>query len=165
MDYQFKPIGKTCAATGQPLAPGERVYSVVVERNHELVRLDFSPQGWSGPPDGTIGQWRCVVPTPETKPASVLDPDALLSYFEHLVEDANPAHDKLRYVLALFLLQKRRLRLDGSRVDGETEYLQLSGSRGEGPYEIPDQQLAESEIRQLQAELNHSLAGGEMRAA
>jgi hypothetical protein len=90
----------------------------------------------------------------------VLDPTALLSYFEQLVEDGNPAHDRLRYVLALFLLQKRRLRLDGSRIDGDVEYLQLSGSRGEGPYEIPDQQLAETEIRELQAELNHSLAGG-----
>jgi hypothetical protein len=164
MDYQFKPIGKTCAATGQPLVPGDRIYSVVVERNAELVRLDYSPQGWSGPPDGMIGLWRCVVPVPETKSASALDPDAMLSYFEHLVEDANPAHDKLRYVLALYLLQKRRLRLDGSRIDGDVEYLQLSGSRGEGPYEIPDQQLAETEIRQLQAELNHSLAGG-MKAA
>jgi hypothetical protein len=160
MDYHFKPIGKICAATGQPLMPGERIYSVVVERNDELERLDFSPQGWSGPPEGTLGQWRCIVPAPETRPASVLDPTALLSYFEQLVEDGNPAHDRLRYVLALFLLQKRRLRLDGSRIDGDVEYLQLSGSRGEGPYEIPDQQLAETEIRELQAELNHSLAGG-----
>lgn len=159
MDYYLKPLGKTCAATGQPFVPGERIHSVVIERGDELVRLDFSPQGWSGPPEGTIGQWRCVVPPSETRPATTLDPDALLSYFEHLVEDANPAHDKLRYVLALFLLQKRRLRLDGSRVDGDVEYLQLSGVRGEGPYELPDQQLAEAEIRQLQAELNHSLAG------
>jgi hypothetical protein len=164
VDYQFKPIGKTCAATGRSLVPGERIYSVVVERHDELVRLDYSPEGWSGTPEGTIGQWRCVVPVPDTRPVSALDPDAMLSYFEQLVEDANPAHDKLRYVLALFLLQKRRLRLDGSRVDGDVEYLQLSGARGEGPFEIRDQQLAESELRQLQAELNQSLAG-DMKAA
>jgi hypothetical protein len=105
-----------------------------------------------------------VVPAPENKPASALDPDAMLGYFEHLIEDANPGHDKLRYVLALYLLQKRRLRLDGSRVEGDVEYLQLSGSRGEGPYEIPDQQLAETEIRQVQLELNQSVAGS-MKAA
>lgn len=154
VDYQIRPIGKTCAATGQPLVPGERVYSVVVEQNGTLVRMDYSPAGWSGAPDGALGQWRCTVPHPEATSGPALDPDELFAYFEQLVEDANPAQDQLRYVLALFLLQKRRLRLDGSRVDDDGEFLQLSGCRGEGPYEIPDQQLAESEIRRLQAELN-----------
>jgi hypothetical protein len=159
VDYHFRPIGRTCAATGSPLVPGERAYSVVVEQNGELVRQDYSPSGWRGPPPGALGQWRCTVPHPETKAGTGPDPDALLSYFEQLAEDANPAHNKLRYVLALFLLQKRRLRLDGSRVDADGEFLQLSGSRGEGPYEIRDQQLAEAEIKELQAELNQHVAG------
>ncbi len=153
MDYQIRPLGKSCAATGQEFAPGQRVVSVVIERDGAHERLDYSEESWTGPPDAMIGRWRCRAPEVDVKPRSALDPDAMLAYFEQLAEDANPAHDKLRYVLALFLLQKRRLRLDGSRVDDDGEFLELSGVKGEGPYEIRDQQLSEEEIRGLQAEL------------
>ena len=142
-----------CAATGQPLQPGATVQSILLERDGQLERFDYSPEGWSGPPEGLFARWECTVPHPARQTAAPVDAESLLRYFEQLVEDANPDYDKLRYVLALFLLQRRRLKLDGSRVDGAQEYLQISGSRGEGPYEILDQQLAEAEIRQLQAEI------------
>lgn len=153
VEYHFRPLGKTCAATGNPLQPGTVVQSVLFERHGQFERLDFSVAGWTGMPGGALARWRCRVPEPVRQSQAPLDPESLLSYFEQLVEDANPAHDKLRYVLALFLLQRRRLKLDGSRHDGERDLLQVSGSRGEGPYEIVDQQLAEAEIRQLQGEI------------
>lgn len=164
MEYHFRPLGKNCAATGGPLEPGSIVESVLIERQGNFERLDFSPSGWSGMPSEALARWRCRVPVPQRQTETPLDPDALLSYFEQLVEDANPAHDKLRYVLALFLLQRRRLRLDGSRSDDDQDVLELSGSRGEGPYEIADQQLAEAEIKQLQAEISQ-LMTSEWKAA
>jgi hypothetical protein len=97
------------------------------------------------------------VPVPETSGAKAIDPEALLGYFEQLIEDANPAQEKLAYVVALFLLQRRRLKLEGARMDGELSCLQLSGSRGEGPWEIRDQQLADEEVKRLQAEMHHCL--------
>ena len=159
VDYQIRPLGKTCAATGEEFAPGQRVVSVVVERGDAHERLDFSEAAWNGPPDAMIGRWRCRVPESNDRPKSTLDPDAMLAYFEQLAEDANPAYDKLRYVLALFLLQKRRLQLDGSRVGDDGEFLELSGYKGEGPYEIRDQQLTEEEIRGLQGELAQAALG------
>jgi hypothetical protein len=160
VEYSFRPLGKTCAATGGPLQPGTFVHSVLIERQGNFERLDFSPAGWTGTPSGALARWRCRVPESQRPRETPLDPEALLSYFEQLVEDANPAHHKLRYVLALVLLQRRRLKLDGSRSEGDGEYLQVSGSRGEGPYEILDQQLPEAEIRQLQSEIGQSVASG-----
>jgi ParB-like chromosome segregation protein Spo0J len=81
----------------------------------------------------------------------------MLRYFEQLVEDANLTQEKLAYVLALYLLQRRRLRLDGSRAEGDRQLLQLSGTRGEGPWEIRDQQLSADEVARLQTELNQHL--------
>jgi hypothetical protein len=158
VDYLIRPLGKSCAATGRAFAPGERVVSVVVDRNGAHERLDFAEKDWKGPPPMTVGQWRCRAPEAEVRPAAALDPEAMLAYFEQLAEDANPGHDRLRYVLALYLLQKRRLRLDGSRVNDDGEFLQLCGSKGEGPYEIRDQQLADEEIKALQSELAHAMA-------
>jgi hypothetical protein len=73
----------------------------------------------------------------------------------------------MRYVTALLLLRKRRLRLEGSRRDEDTEeeYLQFSGSKGEGPYEVRDQRMSEEQIAQLQAALETELQQEEAAAA
>ena len=158
MDYHLKPIAKTCTATGNEFVPGSRCFSALVEHEGRLVRFDYSEEGWSGPPEGTVGHWQCIVPEADEAEAKPLDADALMRYFEQLCEDANPAQDKFRYILALLLLQKRRLKMEGSRQDGEIVFLELVGSRGEGTFEVRDQQLSDEEIEQLQQTLNTHLA-------
>lgn len=158
MDYHLKPIGKTCAATGKELVPGSACFSVLAERDGRLIRLDYSEACWAGPPEGTVGFWQSVVPEPEEAKVKPLDTDALMRYFEQLSEDANPAQEKFRYVLSLLLLQKRRLKIEGSRQDGDIEYLELVGSHSEGPFEVRDHQLDDAEIEQLQGDLNAHLA-------
>jgi len=158
MDYHLRPVGKTCSVTGEELAPGSHCHSVLIEREGELIRVDFSADAWDQPPEGTVAHWRCVVPEPESTKAKAIDTEGLMRYFEQLVEDANPAQEPLRYVLALLLLQKKRLKLEGSRLDNETEVLELTGSRGEGPFQVCDQHLTAEEIQGLQQELNAHLA-------
>jgi hypothetical protein len=157
VDYQLKTIGKTCTRTGKDLTPGETCHCVVVERDGQFVRLDFSEDGWEGTPAGTVGEWTTIVPEVSAKPQAI-NFESLMRYFEQLCEDANPGHDQMRYVLALLLLQKRRLRLEGSRTDDDgNEYLQLIGSKSEGPFEVVDQQLDETQIAQLQSTLNRQM--------
>jgi hypothetical protein len=157
MDYQLKPLGKTCAATGKPLAPGSVCHSVVVERNGQFVRLDYSPGSWQGPPTDAIGYWQSRVPQP--KHPHFVDPDALLRHFEQLCEEGSPNQDVNRYVSALMLLKLKRLRLDDLRRDDDGEFLQLSGTRGEGAFEVRNLQLADDELAGLQQQLKAQLAG------
>ena len=158
MDYQLKPIAKICEATGDPLDPGSTCHSALVERDGQLLRVDFSEAGWNGPPEGTVGHWQTVVPAAQENKTKPLDTDALMRCFEQMVEEANPAQDKFLYVISLLLLQKRRLKIEGSRQEDSTELLQLIGSRGEGPFEVRDQQLSDEEVAQLQKNLNTHLA-------
>ncbi len=158
MEYQFRTFGKTCTATGREFRPGERIRCVLVERNGELIRLDYSEDGWKGQPAGTVGEWVAQIPAGPPQPKAI-DTESLMQYFEQLCEDPNPAHDQFRYVLALLLLKKRRLRLEGSRTDDDGEdFLQIIGSKNEGPFEIRDQELSEEEITQLQNTLSQQLA-------
>jgi hypothetical protein len=150
MDYQLKSIGRTCTASGEELPPGAVCYSVLLEENGRLTRQDYSAAGWNGPPENAIGYWRTSVPEANPDKPKPLDAESLLQSFEQLSEDANPAREKLRFVMALLLVQKRRLKLDGSRRDGDVEYLQLIGSHGEGPYEVREFELADDERQQLQ---------------
>jgi hypothetical protein len=158
VEYQFRPIGKKCSATGEDLIPGERCFSVLVEKEGDLQRLDFSEAGWKGPPEGTLGVWKCVVPKPAEVRHEPLDTTALMTCFEQLTEEASPAREGLRYILALLLVKKRRLRLEGSRAEGEDEYLQLAGAQGEGAYEVRDLNPGDEEVQQWQRELNVYLA-------
>ena len=80
MDYQLKPLGKTCAQTGQKLLPGEVCYSAVVPKGNQWERIDVSRDAWKGPPDGAIGFWTCTVPaeTQTRRPARPRRPPAAL---------------------------------------------------------------------------------------
>ena len=158
MEYQLRPIGKKCAATGEDLVPGSVCHSVVVERGGELVRMDYSEGGWKGPPEGALGSWKCVVPKPAEVRHEPLDTTALMSCFDQLTEEASPAREGLRYILALFLVKKRRLRLEGSRTAGDEEFLQLAGAQGEGAYEVRDLNPTDEAVQQWQRELNVYLA-------
>jgi hypothetical protein len=82
----------------------------------------------------------------------------LLRCFEQLVEEGLPEREGLRYVLALLLVKKRRLRIEGSRTATDGAHLQLSGVQGEGAWEVRDLNPTDAEVDQWQAELNAYLA-------
>ena len=158
MEYHLKPLGKTCAATGNELRPGSVCYSVLVEKEDDLERLDYSEQGWTGPPPNTVATWKNLVPQPVEVKRKSLDPDALMNYFDQLTEEANPLNEKLRFILAFLLLRKRRLKLEDSRFEGDTEFLQFTSTQGEGVYEVRDPQVTQAEETELQELLNAHFA-------
>ncbi|MAT14973.1 MAG: hypothetical protein CMJ46_06855 [Planctomyces sp.] len=158
MDYKLRPIGKNCAATGEPLEPGSVCFSVVMERQGQFVREDYSEKAWQGPPENAIGFWQSIVPGVEKGKPKVLDTETLMQYFEQLSEEGNEAVEKNRYVIALMLLQKRRLIMEDSRQDGIEEFLICSGKQGEGPFEIKNFTLPDEEVKLLQEQLRVSLS-------
>ena len=158
MDYRLRPIGKLCALTGAELLPGSRCRSALVERDGQMQRIDALESAWKGPPEGTIGHWRIVVPETSGGRPKAIDVDAMMRTFEQMQEDANPGNDKFLYLLTLLLLQKKRLQIVGSRDEDETTVMELVGSHGEGPWEVRDQKLAEAELTELQSALTTRLA-------
>ena len=165
MDYQFGPLGKTCAASGKPLCPGDRCVSALVEQAGHLVRLDFLEEHWPGEPPHSMGSWKFQVPLATAQQQRLLETDSLFRFFEQMLEDANPGLDRLRYVAGLALLQRRRIKLDGSRREGNQEFLVFLGQRGEGPFEVVDQQLSADDMAALEAELKRMLLPQREQAA
>jgi hypothetical protein len=158
MDYHFKPPSKTCATTGRPLTPGSLCHSVLMEKNGVLTRLDYSQEGWQGPPEGHVGYWQTIVPVTHDPREQRLDPDTAFRYFEQLCEESSPTTERQRYVLALLLLQHRKLKLDGTQTGDDGDMLELNGKHGEGPWQVHNLELPEAEILQIQAELKVHLA-------
>ena len=84
--------------------------------------------------------------------------------FEQMCEEASPANEKFRYVLALLLLQKRKLQITGNREEDGVRYLEVTGTNGEGPWDVRDLKLGEEEIEQLQLALSAQLSEDGMSA-
>ncbi|RMG40457.1 MAG: hypothetical protein D6725_03365 [Planctomycetota bacterium] len=143
-----RPVGKRCFATGQAFAPGQRVISELIERDDgSLERRDYLPDAFPGPGDATIGYWETHVPDAARNRRR--STEELFDYFERLHEQEQPADDRLVFVLALLLLQKKRLVLD-TEVSEDGEFMTLVGSQGEGPYRIRCVELSDEEIEELQ---------------
>jgi len=157
LDYQFGAPGKVCAASGKPLGPGDKCISALVEQSGRLMRLDYLEAHWPGEPPHTVGSWKFQIPEATAQQQRIIDVDSLFRFFEQLVEDANPGYDRMRYVVALFLLQRKRLKLDGTRQEDGQDLLVFLGSRGEGPYDVVDQQLTADEMSALEAEMKTQL--------
>ena len=158
MDYHLKPLGKTCASTGKPLVPGSVCHSILIDRGGNLVRLDYSEEGWTGAPEGHLGYWTVQVPAAVDPKMTKIDPETALRYFEQLSEEASPVHERTRYALALVLLQQRKLKLENVRFDEDDEILELSGLHGEGNFEVRNFHLDDTETQQLQVALKTQLA-------
>lgn len=164
MEYSFRAIGRTCSATGVDLTPGSYCRSALIERDGRFERLDYALSAWNGPPDHTLGHWKCRVPAAATPQMRRLDTDTLMAEFERLEDTGHEQVRRLRYVLALLLLQKKRLELEDSRSEDDIDFLILVGTKGEGPFEVRDEKLDSDEIAAVQKELIAQLSGEESRS-
>ena len=61
-----------------------------------------------------------------------------------------PTTAALLGLAGLLLLRRRRLRLDGTKIIDDQEFLEVTGTRGEGTFLVPDQQLDDAEVQDLQ---------------
>lgn len=153
MDFNVRPISKHCAGTGEPLVPGSKCWSVLREVDGKLVREDFSADAWNGPPEGAIGSWRCTVPADAEAGRPKLDADSLFDYFVQLAESPNTVEQDYQYVLALFLLRKRRLILEDTIEIDDQPAMRLIGSGGEGPFDVVERDFTEEQMTAFQQQL------------
>jgi len=153
MDFSIRPVSKSCAKSGRAFRPGDTCWSVLFEKDGQLVRQDFSAEEWSGPPNGAIGHWRCSVPETAEKNRPKLDADSLFDYFLQLSDSPNIVQQQYRYVLALLLLRKRRLILEDVVEIDDRPTMRLVGSGGEGPFDVAEEELSEDQIDRLQHQL------------
>ena len=115
LDYEIQRCTRRCAATDRELKDGETCYSVLVPEGGQVVRRDYSAEAWPGPPENAIGWWKSTVVDPHAGRPHWAPNDVMLNYFERLLED--PTAEDARYVLALLLVRRRVLRVEGHEQD------------------------------------------------
>lgn len=152
-EYQIQPTTRRCALTGRELQAGEKFYSVLREEGDHFIRQDISAEAWTGPPAGAFSFWVGKVPRAEERSRPRFDDDLLLDCFQRLEGQADPQRVNFRYVLALLLMRRKKLKFEQATVENGQETLTLRCVRSGTAYTVVNPRLSEEAMVQVQEEV------------
>lgn len=161
--YELGRFSGECAQSHQPILPHQEFVAALIDAIDEegrpiLRRLDFAAQAWDAGvrPDGLVCFWRSAAPEPGEKRQMFVDDETLLEMVQRMEEEVDPRRRAFRWILALVLLRRKVLKLDGIVHEGETEYWAFR-PRGSDPtstpIRIPNPGIREEEMRELADQL------------
>jgi hypothetical protein len=157
IEYQIQPSTRRCCATGREMQPGERCFSVLLDEGGKLVRKDYSPEAWQGPPAGAFSFWAGRVPLPQGRRRPAFDDELLLDCFGRLEDQTEPGRINLRYVLALLLMRRRRFVFEEARPAGNGEVLTVRCTRTGARHRVVNPGLTEEEMAAVQEDVFEAL--------
>ena len=150
MDYQIQPISRRCVVTGRELHPGETFFTALIDEGVHFQRLDYSKEGWQGPPAGAFSFWTGTVPPPDDQHKPRFDDDLLMDCFLRLEGQTEPGRISFRYVLALLLMRRRRFRFEETRQEDGQETLLMRCTRTGAKYQVVNPGLTDEEMEAVQ---------------
>ena len=149
-----QPPTRRCYATGRVLAAGERVYSALADDGGLLVRRDYAADAWPGPPADAVAHWAGRVPASTAAKKPTFNDGLLLDCFHHLGGRPDPDRAAFRYVVALLLMRRKRLKFEDVRtLPGGESVLVLRDAAGGGRHEVPDPKLSDAQLDAVQADV------------
>jgi hypothetical protein len=152
-DYQIQPNTRRCVATGRELQAGERYYTALLEEGDQFVRQDYSKEAWQGPPPGAFSFWMGNVPPPDQPLKPRFDDDLLEECFQRLEGQLEPSRVNFRYVVALLLIRRKRLRFEQTVEENGVEKLEVSNIRTGDRCLVVNPQLTDEQIADVQNEV------------
>jgi hypothetical protein len=152
-----KPLGR-CYGTGRQIETGEEYYGALVESEEGLKRQDFCADYWNEHKPSVFCYWKTRLQHPDEKKKIFVDDEMLLAFFERLAGEREQEKINFRFVLALVLMRKRRLKYDSSRIEDGKEIwrLRITGSDKEF-VEVINPHLDEGQIEQLSSQIGQIL--------
>jgi len=152
-DYQIQPNTRRCFLTGRELQPGEKFYSVLLEEAGQFVRHDYSGEAWQGPPEGAFSFWSGKVPAADPNKRPRIDDEMLLECFSRLEGQTDPGRVNFRYVVALLLMRRKRLKFEAARTEDGHEVLRLRDARTGAEHGVVNPGLTDAEMASVQEEV------------
>ena len=156
-DWEIKkPLG-FCCGTSRKIEPDEEYYAALVETADGFERRDFCADFWQQQKPEVYCYWKTRLPDPEQKRQLFIDDDMLMVFFERLAVETEQEKLNFRFVLALVLMRKRRLKYDSSRTEQNAEIWRLRIT-GENEFvDVMNPHLDEEQIAQLSSQIGQIL--------
>lgn len=145
---------RVCARSGATIRPDCPFYSALVEKDDAFERLDFSPEAWPEVDKTAFYSFWKNKGADETEKKAPVDFERLLDFFDSLEGAAERRKQLFRYVLALALARRRRLRLDGMSRTELGDSLTVFDRRANRSLEITAPEATNEELEQVQENLS-----------
>lgn len=118
--YSISRVAGACAASGEPIEPGDAIVTALVEDDEGMRRVDYHARVWDegARPAGDLvlhGFWRREAPPHDAPKVGLVDAENMVDLFEQLEGATEQRSLVLRYVLTLILVRKKALVYEGSR--------------------------------------------------
>jgi uncharacterized protein (DUF2267 family) len=151
-----KPVGN-CSGTGRKIEYGEEYFGALVETEQGLARRDFCADYWQSQKPEVFCYWKTKLPQPGQKKAQFIDDDMLMAFFNRLAEETEQEKINFRFVLALILMRKRRLKYDSSEIQNDKENWRLRITGDKEIVTVLNPHLDEEQIEQLSSQISEIL--------
>lgn len=127
------------------------------DREGSLVREDICQESWQTPPKEAFAWWQTRVPEAGATVRLHIDEGLVYDCFVRLEGDSEPQKVNFRYVLALWLLRKRKLKFEEVHKDEHGDWLVLREARIKKMHQVFDPHLNEEAIAQVQQDVEKML--------
>ncbi len=151
-----KPLGE-CSGTGRAIEPGEDYFGALVEVEQGLERRDFTLEYWEKEKPEVFCFWRSRLADAEEKKELFVSDEMLMAFFERLANETDPEKVNFRFVLALVLMRKRRLKYDASKTKDGVELWCLRVVGQKETVEVIDPHLDDEQIELLTSQIGQIL--------
>jgi hypothetical protein len=152
-----KPLGQ-CYGTGRKIEYGEEYFAALVETDQGLQRRDFCAEYWQDKNPDVFCYWKTRMPHPDQKKQIFVDDEMLMAFFDRLARETEQEKINFRFVLALILMRKRRLKYDSSKIEDDKEIWRLRIVGSDKQFvELINPNLNEEQIEQLSSQLSQIL--------
>jgi hypothetical protein len=151
-----KPLGQ-CSGSGKKIEYGEEYFAALVETAEGLQRRDFCASYWEAEKPKVFCYWKTKLPHPDQKKQIFVDDEMLMAFFERLEREDEKEKINFRFVLALILMRKRRLKYNSSEIRADKEIWRLRVVGGKEAVEVINPHLDEEQIEQLSSQISQIL--------
>jgi hypothetical protein len=151
-----KPLGQ-CCGTGEKIGYGEEYFAALVETEGGLARRDFCADYWLAEKPNVFCYWKTRLPRPDEKKHKFIDDEMLMAFFERLERETEQEKINFRFVLALILMRKRRLKYDSSKTEDDKEIWRLRITGEKEFVEVTNPKLDDEQIKQLTSQIGEIL--------
>ena len=151
-----KPLG-CCWGSGKKIECGEEYFGALVETDEGLARRDYCTDYWEENKPDVFCFWKTRLPHPDQKKRIFIDDEMLMAFFERLGRESEQEKINFRFVLALVLMRKRRLKYDSSKTQDGKEIWRLRVVGDKEFVEVVNPHLDEEQVEQLSSQLGQIL--------
>ena len=147
MEWYINKGSKVCVLCERTFAEEEVYLSALYDENNAFTRKDFCVECWDKKREGDLfSYWKTKVPKKPETVQRYANIDVFYDLFNKLENENDVSRVNFRYVLSLYLMRKKVLKLKTSHKSNGNEYLVLHNVKEGKDTEVLKPQLSKEEV-------------------